>query len=326
MRFLLRRLAFYVVTAWAAITINFALPRLLPGTPVQAALDKLRGTVSPGAVKALSAQFGLDTHASLLGQYGHYWHQLLGGNLGVSTSEYPAKVTTIIAHALPWTVALVGISSVIAFALGTAIGVVVAWRRGTRIDALLPVTTFLSAIPYFWLALILVTVFGVTLRWLPFAGGVAQGVPIGFSWSFISSAAVHGILPGITIVVASVAGWMLGMRNMMVSTLSEDYVMVAQAKGLSNRRVALVYGARNAILPNLAGFALQLGFVVAGSLLTEIIFSYPGIGNLLLNAVQSDDYALMQGIFLVITLVVLLANFVADLLYVALDPRTRQEA
>jgi peptide/nickel transport system permease protein len=151
-------------------------------------------------------------------------------------------------------------------------------------------------------------------------------VRIGFGWSFISSAIVHGILPGLTIVVASVAGWMLGMRNMMVSTLSEDYVMVAQAKGLSTRRVALVYGARNAILPNLSGFALQLGFVVAGSLLTEIIFSYPGIGNLLFNAVQSDDYALMQGIFLVITLVVLVANFAADLLYVALDPRTRQEA
>ncbi|MBO0730437.1 MAG: ABC transporter permease [Acidimicrobiaceae bacterium] len=326
MSFLVRRVAFYIVTAWAALTINFALPRLMPGTPVQAALDKLQGTATPGTVRALEAQFGLDTKSSLLHQYGHYWSQLFHGDLGVSTSEYPAKVTTIIGHALPWTIALVGISSVIAFTLGTVLGVLVAWRRGTRIDALVPVTTFLSAIPYFWLALILVTVFGVTLHWLPISQGVAQGVSTGFTWSFISSAIGHGFLPGITIVIAAVAGWMLGMRNMTVATLSEDYVMVAQAKGLSTRRVVTTYAARNAILPNLAGFALQLGLVVGGSLLTEIIFSYPGVGNLLLNAVQSNDYPLMQGLFLVITLVVLLANFVADLLYVVLDPRTRQEA
>jgi peptide/nickel transport system permease protein len=326
MRFLARRVGFYLVTAWAALTINFVLPRLMPGSPLQAALDKLQGTVSPGVVKALAAQFGLNTKASLAAQYGQYWVRLLHGNLGVSTSEYPVRVTTVIAHTLPWTIALVGVSSVISFCLGTVLGVLIAWRRGGHLDALMPVMTFLSAIPYFWLGLILVTVLGVSLHWLPFYGGYAQGVTTGFTWSFVSSAIGHGILPGLTIVVASIAGWMVGMRNMMVTTLSEDYVLVAQAKGLSSRRVALTYAARNAILPNLAGFALQLGFVVAGSLLTEIVFSYPGIGYTLLNAVTSNDYPLMQGIFLVITLVVLLANFVADLLYVLLDPRTRQEA
>lgn len=326
MRFLLRRLFFYLVTAWAALTINFALPRLIPGNPVQAALDKLQGSLSPGVEKALAAQFGLDTKASLLSQYGHYWSQLFHGNLGVSTSEYPTTVNTIISHALPWTIALVGISSVISFTLGTLLGILIAWRRGGRLDSLLPISTFLSAVPYFWLGLILVTVFGVTLHWLPFFQGYGQGVTIGFNWSFISSAIYHGILPAITIILSSIAGWMVGMRNMMVTTMSEDYVMVAQAKGLSNRRVMFTYAARNAILPNLAGFALQLGFVVAGSLLTEIIFSYPGIGVTLLNAVTSNDYPLMQGIFLVITLVVLVANFAADLLYVLLDPRTRQEA
>jgi peptide/nickel transport system permease protein len=326
MRFLGRRLAFYLVTAWAALTINFVLPHLMPGSPLQAALDKLQGSVSPGVVRALAAQFGLDTKANLLTQYGQYWDRLAHGNLGVSTSEYPVRVSTIIAHSLPWTIALVGVSSIISFVLGTGLGVLIAWRRGSRLDALLPVTTFLSAVPYFWLGLILVTVFGVSLHWLPFYGGYAQGVNIGFSWSFLTSAVGHGLLPACTIVVASVAGWMVGMRNMMVTTLGEDYVLVAQAKGLAMRRVAITYAARNAILPNLAGFALQLGFVVAGSLLTEIIFSYPGIGYTLLNAVTSDDYPLMQGIFLVITIVVLLANFVADLLYVLLDPRTRQEA
>jgi peptide/nickel transport system permease protein len=326
MRFLARRLGFYLVTAWAALTINFALPRMMPGNPVQAALDKLQGTMSPGVVRALAGQFGINTKASLLSQYGHYWSQLARGNLGISTSEYPVKVTTIIAHALPWTIALVGISSVISFTLGTLLGILIAWRHGSRLDILLPLTTFLSAVPYFWLGLIFVTVIGVNLHWLPFYGGYGQGLTVGFSWAFIHSAISHGALPALTIVIASVAGWMVGMRNMMVTTLSEDYVMVAQAKGLSTRRVVLTYAARNAILPNLAGFALQLGFVVAGSLLTEIIFSYPGIGFTLLNAVTGDDYPLMQGIFLVITVVVLLANFAADLLYVLLDPRTRQEA
>jgi peptide/nickel transport system permease protein len=326
MRFLLRRLGFYLITAWAALTINFFLPRLMPGNPVQAALDKLQGTVSPGVVKALAAQFGINTKASMLSQYGHYWSQMVRGNLGVSTSQYPTTVTTIIAHALPWTIALVGIASIISFLLGTLLGIVIAWRRGSRLEGLLPVTTFLSAIPYFWLGLVFVSVFGVTLHWLPISGGYCQSLVPGFGGNFIRSAISHGLLPAITIVLASMAGWMVGMRNMMVTTLGEDYVMVAQAKGLSTRRVALTYAARNAILPNLAGFALQLGFVVAGSLLTEIVFSYPGIGLSLLQAVQDNDYPLMQGVFLVITVVVLLANFGADLLYVLLDPRTRQEA
>jgi peptide/nickel transport system permease protein len=326
MRFLLRRLTFYVITAWAALTINFFLPRLMPGNPVQAALDKLRGTVSPAVVKALAAQFGISTKASMLSQYGQYWSKMIRGDLGVSTSQYPNKVTTIIGHALPWTIALVGIASVISFVLGTLLGILIAWRRGSRLDTLLPVVTFLSAVPYFWLGLIFVSVFGVTLHWLPISGGYGQSLHAGFSWSFVHSAISHGAMPAATIVLASVAGWMVGMRNMMVTTLSEDYVMVAQAKGLSTRRVAITYAARNAILPNLAGFALQLGFVVAGSLLTEIVFSYPGIGLSLLQAVQDNDYPLMQGVFLVITLVVLLANFLADLLYVVLDPRTRQEA
>jgi peptide/nickel transport system permease protein len=326
MRFLARRIGFYLVTAWAALTINFLLPRLMPGSPVAAALDKLQGTVSPGVVKALAAQFGINTKASLLSQYGHYWSQMVQGNLGVSTSQYPTKVTTIIGHALPWTIALVGIASIISFMVGTLLGVLIAWRRGSRLDALLPITTFLSAVPYFWLGLIFVSVFGVTLHWLPISGGYGQSLNIGFTWTFIQSAISHGAMPAITIVLASLAGWMIGMRNMMVTTMSEDYVMVAQAKGLSNRRVVFTYAARNAVLPNLAGFALQLGFVVAGSLLTEIVFSYPGIGLSLLQAVQDNDYPLMQGVFLVITVVVLLANFAADLLYVILDPRTRQEA
>lgn len=326
MRFLARRLAFYVVTAWAALTINFFLPRLMPGSPIDSALDKLADQATPQVVAALKAQFGINNHASLLTQYGHYWSQLFHGNLGVSTSQYPATVASVIRATLPWTIALVGAASIISFAAGTLIGIAVAWRRSALTDALLPITTFLSAVPYFWLGLILVTVVGVNLHWLPFIGGYTQGLTVGWNGAFIASAVRHAILPALTIVISSIAGWMLGMRNMMVTTINEDYVLVAQAKGLPARRVVFTYAARNAILPNLAGFALQLGMVVAGSLLTEIVFSYPGIGYTLLNAVTGDDYPLMQGIFLVITLVVLAANFAADLVYVLLDPRTRQES
>jgi len=326
MRFIARRIGFYLVTAWAALTINFFLPRLMPGSPIDAALNRLHGSASPAVIASLKAQYGLGTSTSLLSQYWHYWNQLFHGNLGVSTSEYPTKVMTVIVQTLPWTVGLVGLASLISFAVGTLLGIFVAWRRGTLADALLPVTTFFSAIPYFWLGLVLITVFGIKLHWLPFLGGYRQGLTTGFNSAFITSVLTHGILPALTIVLASMAGWMVGMRNMMVTTLNEDYVLVARAKGLSNRRVVFTYAARNAILPNLAGFALQLGFVVAGSLLTEIVFSYPGIGNTLLNAVTGDDYPLMQGIFLVITMVVLCANFMADLVYIVLDPRTRQEA
>jgi peptide/nickel transport system permease protein len=221
---------------------------------------------------------------------------------------------------------LVGIAVVISFVCGTLLGIIIAWRRGSRLDALLPpVLTFLSAIPYFWLALIMLYLFGFVLNWFPLSGGYDLALAPGLAPAFLLSTIQHALLPAFTIVVSSIAGWLLGMRNAMMTTLSEDYVLMAQAKGLSERRVMLAYAARNAILPNVTGFALSLGFVVGGALLTEIVFSYPGIGFALLQAVQNSDYALLQGIFLIIAVAVLGANFLADLIYVALDPRVRQE-
>jgi peptide/nickel transport system permease protein len=180
-------------------------------------------------------------------------------------------------------------------------------------------------VPYFWLGLLALTVFAVQLGWFPLSGGYSPSVNVGFTWPFISSAIDHAILPALTIVVASAAGWIVGMRNVMITTMDEDYVLIAQAKGLPKRRV-IWYAARNAILPNISGFSLAIGFVVSGALLTEIVFSYPGLGFILLTAVQDSDYALLQGVFLVITLAVLLANLAADFVYVFLDPRTRREA
>ena len=213
----------------------------------------------------------------------------------------------------------------IAFLLGVALGMFAGWRRGSWLDNLVPATTMLQAVPYFWLALILVLFLTRWHQWFPYAGGydVATTVP-SVSPQFIGSAIYYGFLPACTIVVSSIGGWMLGMRNMMLTVLDEDYVMVAQAKGMPNDRVLWRYAARNAVLPQIQSFALALGFIVGGTIVMEVVFSYPGVGKLLLDATNAKDYALMQGVFLVLTISVLVANLLADVAYAFLDPRTRQ--
>ncbi|MBC7552133.1 MAG: ABC transporter permease [Cellulomonas sp.] len=326
MKFLARRIGFYTLTAWAAITLNFFIPRMMPGDPVDALINRYRGQMSTDAIASLYVLFGLDADASVWSQYVDYWGNLLHGDLGLSFTFFPTPVGDVVAQSLPWTIALVGVSTVISFLLGTLVGVLIGWRRGTWADSLLPIATFFSAVPYFWLGLIAIMVFAVTWPILPASGGYDGGLIPGWSGEFIGSAISHAVLPAITIVVSSVAGWILGMRNMMVTVTSEDYVTVAQAKGLSEGRVMLGYAARNAVLPQVSGFALSLGFIVSGTLVMEMVFSYPGIGFVLFQAVSAKDYPLMQGVFLIITLSVLVANMLADLLYVVLDPRTRQEA
>jgi len=325
MIYLLRRLGFYLVTAWAAITINFLIPRLMPGDPIELMVARMNGQIDPDAIVAMKQAFGL-TGAGIWHEYVSYLGNLAHGELGRSITFYPTHVSTVIGTALPWTIGLVGVATVISYLIGTTLGVLAAWRRGTWLDSLLPVSTFLHAVPYFWVALALVMVFGVTLQWLPLSKAYALDVTPGLNGAFLASVAYHGVLPATTIVIASIADRLMGMRNVMVTTLGEDYVTMAEAKGLTSRRVMWAYAARNAILPNITSFTLSLGFVVGGSVLTEVVFSYPGIGTVLLRAVENEDFPLMQGIFLIITLAVLAANFLADLAYVALDPRTRQEA
>jgi peptide/nickel transport system permease protein len=221
---------------------------------------------------------------------------------------------------------LVGVAVILSFLIGTLIGMVIAWRRGSWYDtAVPPILTFFSAVPYFWMALGLIYLFGVNLNWFPTDSAYdVFNVSPGWSMDFIGSVVQHAILPVTTLVIGSLAGWVLTMRNTMVTTLSEDYVLMAQAKGLSERRVMVHYAARNAILPSVTSFSISLGLVVSGSLLTEIIFNYPGIGFALYNGVQGDDYALVEGCFLVIALAVLIANFLSELIYALLDPRVRQ--
>jgi peptide/nickel transport system permease protein len=326
MRLILRRIALYVVTAIAAITINFFLPRLLPGNPALTVLGKAQSAESPQAVAALEVQYGAATRTGEWGQYVQYWDHLLHGNLGTSLNAYPASVGSLIRAALPWTLGLVGTATVISFVLGTLIGVTAAWRRGSWLDNLLPAMTFFQAAPYFFVAIASVAVFATRLGWFPASQGYDTAtLNPGFSWAFIANVLDHAVLPALTIVLASVAGWILGMRNMMITTMDEDYVLLAQAEGLPRRKV-IAYAARNALLPNVSGFSLAIGFIVSGALLTEIVFSYPGVGYLLFNSIGSDDYPVLQGIFLIITIAVLLANLLADFTYAFLDPRTRQEA
>jgi peptide/nickel transport system permease protein len=326
MKHLLRRVGFYLFTAWAAITVNFFVPRLVPGDPVSSLLARYQGQMSTKAIHSLQVLFGLDKHESLLQQYFDYWGNLFHGNLGLSFKHFPTPVISVIHQTLPWTLCLVGVTTILSFILGTGLGVVAGWRRGTWVDGLLPVTTFLQSVPYFALGMLLIALVTGPGSYFPSGGGYTPGAIPGWHWAFITTAVRHSILPAITILVTSAAGWILGMRNMMVTVASEDYITVAHAKGLPERRVMVSYAARNALLPSISGFALSLGFIVGGAFLVEIVFSYPGIGSELFSAVEAKDYPLLQGIFLIITLSVLAANFLADLVYMVLDPRTRKEA
>jgi peptide/nickel transport system permease protein len=323
--FVLRRLVFYVVAAWVALTVNFFIPRAMPGNAVEAIMAKFP-TLQPAAFKALQAMLGVGHPGSLIGQYGHYLADVSRLDFGTDVSQYPAPVSSVLGATIPWTLTLVGTATVIAFAVGTGLGILAGWRSGGWLDRMLPALMFLQAIPYFFLALILLELFAQRLHLFPVGQGYTGGLVPGWHWDFLGSAVYHSLLPAFTIVITSIAGWMLQMRNVMVTTIGEDYVMAAQAKGLSSRRVIFTYAARNALLPQLQGFGLALGFVVSGAIVMEIVFAYPGIGLLLVNAVTSNDYPMMQAIFLVITFAVLLANLVVDVIIVFADPRARVAA
>lgn len=324
--FVLRKLGLFALTLWAAVTINFILPRLMPGTPADAVLAKLaqNGPVSDATKAAIEAQLGVPG-GNLFEQYIQYLGQVVTLDFGVSYTFYPQSVSELVSTALPYTIVLVGLVTIVAFVLGTLLGVLAAWKRGTWLDAVPTVAgSFASAFPYFWTALLLLFFAGYVWRLFPTSGAYGPTATPEFSLAFVADALYHAFLPALTILITSLGGWILGMRNTMISTLGEDYVTFAEANGLKPRVVALRYAARNAILPNLTSFGLALGGVVGGSILVERVFGYPGIGYLLFNAVTNQDYPLMQALFLMITLSVLVANFIVDILYGVLDPRTRR--
>jgi peptide/nickel transport system permease protein len=323
MRYILSRLGFYVLSGWVALTLNFFLPRLMPGDPATALFARFRGKITPEAMEKLRETFGL-TDEPLVAQYVTYLSHVLKGDFGVSVAYFPSQVSEVIGTGLLWTIFLAGSAVIISFAVGTCLGVLTAWWRRGWLDTVLPSSlVFLGAFPYFWLAMVALYVLGFILGWFPLGHAYGDDLTPGLSLAFVTDVARHAALPVGTIVVATLGGWLLSMRNNMITILGSDFVNLAQAKGLRQSRVVLRYAARNALLPSVTGFGMALGFVLGGSLLTEIVFSYPGQGYLLVQAVRNQDYPLMQGIFLVITMAVLGANLLVDFLYLWLDPRTR---
>ena len=330
MRALLRRLGVYLLAAWVAITVSFLLPRVVPGNPVAGAVARASqsGNCNEQCVIAIEEQLGYNVHTSMWDQYLQYLNNLAHGDLGHSWSEN-APVGSLLLSYLPWTLGLLLVATTLAFLGGSIVGTLVAWRRGSWSDLLIPFATFFQALPYFFLGIVLVLIFGQTgtmLKWFPslFGWDLYTTEP-GLNLPYLESVFGHAILPATTVVLASMAGFILAMRNQVITTMDEDFVLVAQAKGLPNRTV-IWYAARNALLPVVANFTIAISLVVGGQILVEIVFNYPGIGFHLFDALGKLDYPLVQGVFVVITLVVLAANLIADAVYVAIDPRARQAA
>jgi peptide/nickel transport system permease protein len=326
MRWFLRRLVFYVFAVWVALTLNFLLPRLMPGDPIGGVLQRLSPAqiaANPGIIQTYQALLG-GGKGTIWHDYVVYLHRLVHLNFGISTSNYPAPVSEVIGRTLPYSIALVGVAFLLAFVIGTTVGMIAAWRRGGGFDTfVVPSLMALGAFPAFFTALLGVYFLGLKLQWFPIQHAYDSGLVPGLNWAFLSSAVRHAELPLLIIIAAFTGGWVLNMRAVMITTISEDYVAMARAKGLRDRRVMTRYAGRNAILPPLNGFAAQFAGAVGGLVFIEYVFSYPGAGLTLQQAALGNDYPLTQGLLLVFSLCVIAANFIMDLLNFLLDPRVR---
>ena len=322
--YILSRLWFYLIAAWAAITLNFFIPRMMPGDPASVMFANLRGKLKPEALEALKKTFGV-TDEPLITQYLDYIKLLFQGDLGISIAYFPQQVSSIIISGLLWTLFLVGTSLILSFIIGSILGIFIAWNRDEKIDSILPPSfALLSAFPYFFTAMILLYIFGFKYGMFPIRHAYSSNLSPELSFEFIGNVIYHAILPASTLIFMGIGGWMLGMRNNMIGTISTDYISYAKSRGISNKKIMFNYAARNAILPVVTSFGMALGFALNGAILTEIIFSYPGQGYILFEAVKAQDFQLMQGIFLTITLSVLAANWIIDIVILILDPRTRK--
>ena len=326
MRYFARRAGYFLLTLWAAVTLNFLIPRLQPGDPAELMVRKLAGKdaeLDPAKIQAMRVMLGAPD-GSLFDQYIAYLGQLLRGDFGVSYTYFPAPVTDVVMKALPWTLVLVGITTLLSFVVGTVLGALAAWRRNSIFDSVVTLgSTFIGTLQAFWVALLLLFGFGYILGWFPTSGGYDASTP-GLNLEFIGDAAYHSVLPAAVLLLLTPIGWILGMRNTMIMNLGEDYIRLAKAKGVPDRQVALRYAARNALLPSITGFAMALGGILGGQLLIEQAFDYPGLGRIMGQAAASKDYPLLQALLLLTIVATLVANLVADLLYGVLDPRARK--
>jgi peptide/nickel transport system permease protein len=323
--YVLRRVGVFFLVIWAAATINFAIPRLSPADPIKEAL--LQVTTMGGSqagmetlTKNFAARFGLDQ--PVWKQYLNYLADLAQGNFGFSISYFPARVGDMILVALPWTIVLVGVATLLTFVIGSVLGAFMAWSHVPGVVRVLgPPLLTLSAIPYYLLGLILIYLFAFVVKLFPLGGGYSVGMEANWSPEFLVDAGKHAILPGLSIVLADLGGWALGMRAMMVTVQGEDYITLAEAKGLNPSRVFLRYGLRNAILPQMTSLALSIGRIVSGALLVEVVFAYPGVGSLLYEAIRRFDYFVIYGVAFMVIVAIGLATLILDLLLPVLDPR-----
>jgi peptide/nickel transport system permease protein len=323
--YVLRRLGMYVLTVWLGATIIFAIPRMVPGDPVAGMISRMSqqaGSVAGSAemIAAWRTRFGLD--APMPQQYVNYLKNSVTFDLGYSLTQFPARVQDMVADALPWTLGLLLLATIVSWIVGNLIGALIAWRPTPRwLRSLLPLTLTFTSIPYFMLAILLIYVFGFGLRVMPISGGYARDVTQGWTWQFAASVAGHMILPALSIVLASMGFWALGMRGMMVTNEGEDYMILARAKGLSPGRVFLRYAVRNSLLPQVTALGLTLGSIVGGATLVEYLFAYPGVGYLLYQGIVNNDYTLIQGIVFILILTTSTAVLIIDLTYPLIDPR-----
>jgi peptide/nickel transport system permease protein len=321
-----KRFLVFLLIVWLAATLNFFLPKLSGQDPVSTKLMQeasLGGYVHAGIedmVKSYQKKFGLDQ--PLWRQYVNYLDDVSHGELNYSIANYPRTVAGMIGDALPWTIGLLGLTTLFSFVTGTLLGALLAWPGAPRwMRWLMPPLWALHAIPFFLLGLVLMYLFAFQFQWLPIFGGYSAGATPSLSIHFVLDVLRHAVLPALSIVLVSIGGWALAMRGMMVTTMGEDYVTFAEAKGLRSVTIFTRYCIRNAILPQTTGLALALGQILSGAVLVEVIFGYPGIGALLFQAIEESDFFLIQGIVFTVIVALGFATFVLDVVYPWLDPR-----
>lgn len=316
----------FLLTVWIGATLIYIIPRLMPGDPVGAMITRM--TAQAGRVEnqaeiiaAWRARFGLDDPP--LTQYFRYLGNLVRGDLNYSLSNFPSNVSDLIARSLPWTIGLLGVSTLFSFIFGNTIGALMGWRRTPRIvKSLVPMTLIFTSVPFFMLGLLLIYVFVYGLKiFPPPGGGSAFNLDSGLTLDALGRIIQRSTLPALSIIIASMGFWALGMRGMMITTDGDDFLILAQAKGLRPRRIFFRYSVRNAILPQVTALALSMGSIVAGSILVEFIFSYPGTGYLLYLGISNGDYTLIQGVVFVLITATAFAVLLIDLLYPLIDPR-----
>ncbi len=320
-RYFGRKILIYLLTFVLAVSIDWMIPRFMPGNPIQVLLTRVgtRAEAAQVMYTYYTQAFGLDL--PIWQQYLNFWNALFHGDLGTSVLVFPLPVKTVILNAIPYDILLLLPAILLSWFAGNWFGAFAA-RTKWLDNTILPIGYILTATPYMWLGLLLAWVFGIVLGIFPISGAYSYAMRPNFSWAFAGSLLLHWFLPFASLFLVKFGGWAIGMRNMIIYELESDYSHYLEALG-APRKLIRKYAFRNAILPQITGLALDLGVIVAGALATEIVFSYPGIGYLILGAIQNQDYFLLQGCFLFIIIGVLLANFLIDIAYVIVDPRTR---